>query len=100
MNKIRNLLENKYAIYFIIFIVFCLWMLFFDGNSYFYHQKLNKEIKDLEDWNAYHIQKTKEDSLMIEKLRDSEGLERYARERYLMRKENEEIFVIEFDTIN
>ncbi len=86
-------------IYIIILTIFVIWMLFFDGNSYLYHRELNKEIEELEDWNDYHRKKIKEDKIMIKKLKNSEDLERYARERYLMRKDNEEIFIIEFDTI-
>jgi cell division protein DivIC len=36
---------------------------------------------------------------MIKNLQDSLQLERFAREKYLMKKENEDIYIIEFDTI-
>ncbi len=90
---------KKYIYYVVTLVVFIIWMFFFDGNSFGYHQKLNQEIEDLESWNEYHKKKIEEDRIMIEKLKNDDELERYARERYLMHKENEEIFIIEFDTI-
>jgi hypothetical protein len=36
---------------------------------------------------------------MIKNLQDSLELERFAREKYLMKRENEDIYIIEFDTI-
>ncbi len=82
-----------------IIVAFSIWMLFLDSNSYLYHRKLNHEIENLRDWIDYHQKKIDEDKLMIQKLKDPDELERYARERYLMRKKNEDIYIIEFDTI-
>jgi len=86
-------------IYIWILTAFVVWMLFFDENSYLTHREFDKEIKELETWIDYHKEKIAEDKEMIQKLQDSLELERYAREKYLMKKENEDIFIIEFDTI-
>lgn len=85
--------------YLIILTVFVVWMLFFDENSYLTHREFNKEIEELQKWNNYHKQKINEDKETIKKLKDSLELERYAREKYLMKKENEDVYIIEFDTI-
>jgi len=74
-------------------------MLFFDENSYLTHKEFNDEIDELETWIDYHKKEIKQDKETIEKLKDSLELERYARERYLMKKEDEDIYIIEFDTI-
>jgi cell division protein FtsB len=74
-------------------------MLFFDENSYLTHREFNKEIKELEVWIDYHKNKIEKDKETIKKLQNDLQLERYARERYLMKKENEDIYIIEFDTI-
>ncbi|MFY7670083.1 FtsB family cell division protein [Tenacibaculum sp. MEBiC06402] len=86
-------------IYVIILTVFVVWMVFFDENSYLTHREFNQEIKDLETWIEYHKRKTAEDKQTIKNLQDSLELERFAREKYLMKKKNEDIYIIEFDTI-
>ncbi|WP_333780984.1 FtsB family cell division protein [Tenacibaculum ovolyticum] len=72
---------------------------FFDENSYLTHREFNKEIEELEVWIDYHKNKIEKDKETIKKLQNDLQLERYARERYLMKKENEDIYIIEFDTI-
>lgn len=86
-------------IFVLIFIPFFIWMLFFDENSYLIHRKFNKEVEDLENTISFYRAKIAEDKATIKKLGDSLQLERFAREQYLMKKENEDIYIIEFDTI-
>jgi cell division protein DivIC len=86
-------------IFVVILIPFIIWMLFFDENSYFIHRKFDKEIKDLESTISFYEGKISKDKETIKKLEDSLELERFAREKYLMKKENEDIYIIEFDTI-
>ena len=86
-------------IYVIILTVFVIWMLFLDENSYLTHREFNAEIEELETWIEFHKKKIAIDKEIIEKLKDSLELERYAREKFLMKKENEDIYIIEFDTI-
>ena len=74
-------------------------MFFFDENSYLVHRKFNNEITDLESTISYYKKKIIEDKATIKNLKDSLQLERFAREKYLMKKENEDIYIIEFDTI-
>lgn len=75
-------------------------MLFFDENSYLTHRKFNNEINDLESIISFYKDKIEKDRATIKKLQDSLELERFAREKYLMKKDNEDIYIIEFDTIN
>ena len=86
-------------VFVVILIPFIIWMLFFDENSYLVHRKFNKEIKDLESTISFYKTKIEKDKETIKKLEDSLELERFAREKYLMKKENEDIYIIEFDTI-
>ncbi|TXD48893.1 FtsB family cell division protein [Polaribacter sp. IC073] len=95
-NSVFKILTN---IFVLIFIPFLIWMLFFDDNSYLIHRKFNQEIEDLENTISFYKIKIKEDQATIKKLDDSLQLERFAREQYLMKKENEDIYIIEFDTI-
>ncbi|PQJ21068.1 septum formation initiator family protein [Tenacibaculum sp. SG-28] len=91
-----KVLTNKYVI---IICVFVVWMLFLDGNSYLIHREYNKEVEELETWIDFHEKKIAEDKKTIQSLEDSVAIERYAREKYLMKKKNEDIYIIEFDTI-
>lgn len=101
IKSIKNKLGFKIAtnIYLLILTAFVIWMLFFDENSYLTHKELNQDIEELETWKNYHIEKIANDKETITKLKDSLELQRYAREKYLMKKENEDIYIIEFDTI-
>ena len=74
-------------------------MFFFDENSHLVHRKFNNEITDLESTISYYQKKIIEDKATIKNLKDSLQLERFAREKYLMKKENEDIYLIEFDTL-
>ena len=95
-NRIFKILTNTFVL---IFTPFLIWMLFFDENSYMVHRKFNQEIKDLESTISFYQMKIAEDKATIDKLGDSLQLERFAREQYLMKKENEDIYIVEFDTI-
>lgn len=100
-SKIKNSFFFKFItnIFVLILIPFIIWMLFFDENSYLVHRKFDKEIEDLENTIDFYQKKIAEDKKIIESLKDSLELERFAREKYLMKKDNEDIYIIEFDTI-
>jgi len=95
-NKIIKFFTN---IFVLILIPFLIWMFFFDENSYLVHRKFNNEITDLESTISYYQKKIIEDKATIKNLKDSLQLERFAREKYFMKKENEDIYLIEFDTL-
>lgn len=95
-NKFVKFFTNRYVI---ILITFCVWMLFFDENSYLVHKEFNKEIDDLEIAIESFKKKIENDKKTIKSIQDSVGIERFAREKYLMKKKNEDIYIIEFDTI-
>ena len=95
--KIPSVFKN---IYFIIIVSFIIWMLFFDSNSYLVHRELNKNILKLEKQKDFYKEGIKEDTKELNKIKTDSGLEEYAREKLFMKKEDEEIFIIEFDTIN
>lgn len=87
-------LKNPFVIILIIFVV---WMLFFDANSYLIHRELNKELSDLELEKNYYKREINIDKKAIKALSNEEGMEKLAREKYYMKKENEDIFIIEYE---
>ena len=83
----------------IILSVFLVWMVFFDENSFLNHREFDKEIDKLNREKEYYQSEIKQDKELIEKLKNEEDLEKFAREEYKMKKENEEIYLIEYDTL-
>lgn len=96
-NKYKRFLKPFKNIFLLILIVFSVWMLFFDSNSWFIHNELNNDIDDLEDEKKYYKKEIEKDNKEIKKLSNDDGLEKYGREKYHMKKDNEEIYLIEYE---
>lgn len=95
-NKVVRFFSNRYVL---ILIVFLVWMTFFDENSFLIDHEFNNEIDKLETDKDFYQTEINTDKKKIEKLEDPEQLDKYAREEYNMKKENEDIYIIEYDTI-
>ncbi len=97
MKIVPTILRNRYLLAFTVFMV---WMLFFDRNDIFSQWASRKELKKLEADKAYYLEQIEQNKKdMKELMSDKEHLEKYAREHYLMKKDNEEIFLILPDTV-
>ena len=89
--KIPSYLKNKYIITIVVFIV---WLLFFDQNNFILQAQNKWDLWEMEEEKEYYlevIEVTKND--LEELTSDMNSLERFAREKYLMKKDNEEVFV-------
>lgn len=91
-NRWFRVISNKYML---ILILFGVWMLFFDANSFLVHKELNDEINELENNKDYFQKEITDDKKFLERLKDEDEMENFARETYYLKKENEEIFIIE-----
>jgi cell division protein DivIC len=81
--------------FFITGVVFLLWMLFIDNHHLISQVKLRSKLSDLEREKMYYEQKIDEVKLEREELmNDKELLERFAREKYFMKKDNEDLYII------
>ena len=89
-----KILLNKYVIVSAFFVT---WILFLDNYSYLDHRVLNKEIDELEDNKIYYQEEIKKDKDQIKKLKNPAQIEKYAREKYYMKKDSEDIYIIEFE---
>jgi cell division protein DivIC len=87
---------NKYLL---ILIGFGVWMYFFDDNSIQMHNELNNEIQKLESSIDFYKQEIKKDKKLMEDYENPEELERFARETYQMKKDSEDIYLIEVDSV-
>lgn len=83
--------------YVIVLVLFLVWMFFFDTNSYFIHKDLNEEIEALEENKDFYRQEIQKDKIFLNKMEDSFEMEKFAREKYYLKKENEDIFIIEHE---
>ncbi len=96
-NKLFKLIKSTYGI---IIILFIFWMIFFDSNSLIIHNELNNDINELDVQKSYYEKEIAKDNIELQLIQTDSGLEKYAREKLFMKKENEEIFLIEYDTIS
>ena len=81
--------------YFVTSLVFVVWMLFLDANDFFSQFRLWQEVRKLEDDKEYYQEKievVKQER--TELMSNKQLLEKFAREKYLMKKQNEEVFVV------
>jgi cell division protein FtsB len=92
MKRLIDLFKNKY---FLISLAFLVWMIFFDKNDLFsqyqYRQQVNK-LKQEREFYQKETDKVKKD--LDELTSDPKKLEKFAREKYLMKRNNEDVFVI------
>ena len=90
--KILSFLKNKFILTLLIFFV---WLLLFDSNNLMDRIKSILTLRQLETDKEYYISKIREDSIKLHELRtNDDNLEKFAREQYLMKKDNEDLFVV------
>jgi len=97
--KNKPLIKFITNIYVIILVIFMVWMFFFDENSILIHHEFNKEINKLQNEKNYYKTEIAKDKSIIDSLKNPKQLEKFAREKYNMKKENEDIYIIKYDTI-
>jgi hypothetical protein len=92
LNKFLNIAQNKY---FLVITFFVVWMAFFDPRDwsliYERRQKL-QELEKSQDHMTAEITSTRKE---LHSLKTSAlTIEKYAREKYLMKKDNEDLFIV------
>lgn len=89
----KKLLKNKYILTIVIFGV---WMLFFDQNSYLSQRKINKELNQLEARKKVYINQNELLKVQKDNLFGSfDNLEKLAREKYLMKRDDEDVYLVD-----
>jgi cell division protein DivIC len=83
---------NKYLLAFAVFVV---WIIFFDANNLMQHKQNLKELALLEEQVDFYKNKIKADKQKLFELQTNDAnLEKFAREQFLMKKADEDIYVI------
>lgn len=93
LKKLPPIFKNFYSVGILFFIV---WMLFFDSNDLISRYRMGAKLRELESEKEYYLEKIEEVKKdQNELMGNNESLEKFAREKYLMKKESEDIFIIE-----
>ncbi len=77
-------------------IAFIVWMLFFDRNDFFQQQQRRTELKQLKEGKQYFQEQIEQEQQLADELKNNPAsIEKFAREKYLMKKDNEDLFLIQ-----
>ncbi len=92
VKKILSILKNRYVLATIIFLVI---IIFFDENNIISQVRLSRKLRQLKQDKEYYIKEVQKDkATMHDLMSNRETLEKLAREKYLMKKDSEDIYVI------
>tara|TARA_Y100001978_G_C23697395_1_gene438419 strand:+ start:785 stop:1129 length:345 start_codon:yes stop_codon:yes gene_type:complete len=90
--QIPAFLKNKYVL---VGSIIFLWVAFFDSHNLVKQSKLKGEIEDLEEKRNFYKTEIKKDSIALHELNTNpKTQEKFAREKYFMKKDNEDVIVI------
>ncbi len=85
--------------YWILFGAFALWMLFFDSNNVFYRISIGNDIAEMEEMKDLHLKNIADlQSQRTELFGNIRNIEKFAREKYMMKRDNEDLFIIVKDS--
>ena len=89
---IIKILKNRY---FLALVAFIVWMIFFDTNSLKRQRILNARIDEIKGMRAFYMTEiAKSNKEIFELETNPETMEKYAREKYLMKKDSEDVFIV------
>ncbi len=83
--------------YTLVLIFFLVWMVFLDNYSTFDHRILNKQINELKDNKKYYQDEIAKDEKSIKNLKNPGETEKYAREKYYMKGDSEDVYIIDIE---
>jgi cell division protein DivIC len=90
--KALRIFINKY---FIVTVAFLVWMAFFDSDNYINRKKLNDKLNTLRTEKQFYLDEIRKDSLLTMRLQsDSLAIEKLAREKFQMKRDKEDVFLI------
>ena len=81
--------------YFITLLAFAIWMAFFDANSLKRQRLLNQRIDEINGMKVFYLAEIGKNNTAIEELQqDPEAIEKFAREKYLMKRDSEDVYIV------
>lgn len=92
MGKYLKYTKNFYFVFTLFFVI---WMVFIDSNDILTQYKLSSKLKELEKQKEFYLEKKDKIKADREELMsNNELLEKFARERYLMKRKTEDLYVV------
>ncbi|QKJ28657.1 septum formation initiator family protein [Mucilaginibacter mali] len=92
MERLVGLFKNKF---FLVTVAFVVWMVFFDKNDLYSQYQYRQQVTKLRHDRDFYKKETAEVNEQLKELTsDNAALEKFAREKYLMKKDNEDVFVV------
>lgn len=96
MKLIRHIPPFIYNKYFLACSLFAVWMLFFDRNDFFTQMERKNNLQQIEQSKDYFAQKIMEGKKFSLDMRsNADAVEKFVREKYLMKRENEDLFLVQ-----
>lgn len=91
--SVVSIFRNKYLLAGSAFVV---WILFFDKNDLFTQMERRGELNQMKESKAFFQQQIEEERKFSDELKHNPSIiEKYAREKYFMKKDNEDLFIIQ-----
>jgi cell division protein DivIC len=92
LQNIPSWLKNKYLL---TALVFGVWLIFFDDRDIVTTHNHRNELQQLQESRDYYLQQIQLTQKELDQLKnDPVLLEKYAREHYRMKKDNEDLFIV------
>jgi cell division protein FtsB len=93
MNKLKKIFSNKFLL---AILVFSIWVGFFDPKDIGVIYSKEEKLKNLQQSESILIKNIKDTKDELVQLKSNAGtIEKYAREKYYMKKDNEEVFIVD-----
>ena len=99
IDVLKSLLYG-YRLYLTVLFFFMIIMIFIGSGSFLAHHEYDKEIEKLNKQKQFLQKEIEVDRKQLEELYTEEGKEKLGREAYYLKHDDEEVFIIEYDTIN
>jgi len=77
-----------------LIVIFILIIGVLDRNNLLEGRRIRLRIRELETQRDYYLQRIDQDSTMLERLKETDFLEKYAREKFLFKKDNETVYIV------
>lgn len=90
--NIISILTNRYVF---TALVFFIWLLLIDGNNFFSQLRIRNQIEEMKEKEEYYKNEIKLVNQSLKELDNKATIEKFARETYLMKRPNEDVYVVE-----
>lgn len=93
LSSIPSFAKNKFLL---TGVAFAVWMIFFDRNDMLTQRERRSELSEMQKSKEYYIDEIAKERKAAEELKSNPiAIEKYAREKYGMKRDNEDVFIIQ-----